>query len=503
MKEDKSPFFFFCLFATIFLAVFYYTATNMAGVYIVSDLGGGNHISIYTMIFYGLGNALGVPLAKPLSARFGPARTLVFCLLLYTLFTTLCSSAPTFFVLNVYRLFLGLSSGPFYIIVSALLNAYAPPLKKSSYVSIMVTQFAVVPVIATGIGAWMAYESHWRWIFYLNQPLSLFLAGYFWLVLRPEDPPREKMPPFDWMGLTLYAVGVSSIVTAGAMAQQLDWFRSHIFSTLVYIGIPALILFVIRELRQERPLLELKLLKSFTLSYALFNLAFLFSAYFGMIILIVLWLNIYVNYTPIWIAYLMGMMGLAGILAYFLCKKWMDYFDPRTPLALSILFFAASCYYSIHFNTEIDLGRLAIARMLSGVGLVLFLPPIFRLSIKSHGEEKSEEVFALFQVVRSVGSSLGAGLYIILWQRRQVFFHERLGEKLTRTSEITAAFFEKAIHRFHLTKEQAVAQLDVSLENQATSLALNDAFGFMLCVMIALFLLLCLTFFLKPFSLNS
>jgi DHA2 family multidrug resistance protein len=166
-------------------------------------------------------------------------------------------------------------------------------------------------------------------------------------------------------------------------------------------------------------------------------------------------------------------------------------------LALAILCFATSCYYSTYFDVDVDFFHLVIARFLAGLGLVLFVFPLFQLSFASYGPDKSSSIFTLLQTVRVFFSSLGPGLYVILWQRREVFFHERLGESLTSNSQLTKDYFHRATDIFHLTKEQAAPQLDTFLERQASSLALNDAFGCMGYILIGLLVLLALSFFKK------
>jgi len=190
-------------------------------------------------------------------------------------------------------------------------------------------------------------------------------------------------------------------------------------------------------------------------------------------------------------------MAVAGVIAYFVSKSLLARVDPRWTLALAIFCFASSCYYSVYFDVDVDFFHLAVARFFAGLGLVLFLLPLFQLAMASYGAEKSSAVFVLFQVVRVLASSLGSGLYVILWQRRQVFFHERLGEELTINSQLTLDYFQRAINVFHLTREQATDQLDVFLTRQATSLALNDVFGFMGYLLLGLLALLALSFFKK------
>jgi MFS transporter, DHA2 family, multidrug resistance protein len=497
-EAAQTPFVFvICLFTTLFLAVFYNTVTNMAGIYIVSDLGGSSDISVYSMVFFGLGNVLSIPLANPLADRFGAIKLLIYSLFLYTFFSILCGISSTFFVFNLFRFGLGLASGPFYILTRRLLHALAPKEILSVCSFIMTLMYVVVPVLGVTFGAWLAYENLWRWIFHLNEPIALFLALYFWCFFKQTDQEKTSSLVLDKTGYVFFVLGIGALVTAATLSQQLDWYRSDIFVALCIIGVPSLIFFVLWEISSRKPLLELRLLESPILSFALLNLAVLFSSYFGMIILITLWLKIYANYTPWWISVLVGTMAFAGVVACFVSNKLLRHFDPRVTLALAILCFASSCYYSTFFDVDIDFFHLAVARFLAGLGLVLFVLPLSHLAFSAFGREKTAAIFSLFQIVRCLFSSLGAGLYVVLWQRRRVFFHERLSESLTVNSQLFIDYFQRATEIFHLTKPQALEQSDILLTKQATSLALNDVFGCMGYILLGLLAILVLSFFIK------
>ncbi|MEI6531991.1 MAG: MFS transporter, partial [Chlamydiota bacterium] len=347
------------------LAILYNTVTNMAGIYISSDLGGSTQISVYPMVFFGLGNVLTLPLTQLLADRLGAIKLLVYGLLFYTLFSFLCSLAPTFVIFNIFRFGLGLSSGVFFVLCRRILLVFSTPEKAEKLSFLMALSYAVLPVIGASFGAWLAYESFWRWIFHVNTLISLPLAAYFWIFFRHTD---EKIPhPFtDKIGYFFFTLGIGSIVTALTVAQELDWLRSPTFVILMLIGLPSFFFFILWELKHPNPLINLKLLKNPILAFSLLNLAVLFSSYFGMIILITLWLNIYVNYTPLWIALLIGIMAIAGVVAYFVKKFFLNNFDARHTLAFAILCFALSCYYSTYFNIETDFFHLAVARFLSG-----------------------------------------------------------------------------------------------------------------------------------------
>jgi len=496
MSEEREVplLFMIAIFITLFLAIFDNTVTNMAGLYIVSELGGSNNISVYALVFFGVGCLLGIPIANFLADRFGMIKLLVYNYLVYVVFSTIITHVPTFFLFLVARIGLGWTAGISYIVCMKMLRVFTTPALKKEVCSFISTLlYSVVPALAVAFGAVFAYEGNWRWIFYLNEPLSLSLAGYFWFFCRHLEPTKPSKHPLDRVGYFSFAISIVGFLVAFTLAQELDWYRSNIFMALLFLSVPAFVLFVLWERIHPHPAVNIRLLKKPDVLYGLLNLGLMFGSYFGMIILLTFWLHLEVNYTALWVGNLTMLMGASGIATAFIIRKWLLQKDPRYTLSIALMFLMISSYYSTYFNQEIDFFHLAVARLLAGVGIVLFLYPLGQMILGRY-EDCIDDMTPLFQIVRIFFSNLGAGGFVILWQRRTVFFHSRLTEQVTPTSIFTNEYFQKAQKIFGLTEGESVAQLNVSVNNVATSLALNDCFGFMGYIFLALFILLLLTF---------
>lgn len=494
LERPASISLFIALFCTLFSVIFNYTLTIMASPYIVGDLGGSNDTATYTVSFFALGNALGLPLGRNLLSRIGTARFLVTAMLLFAFFSWTCSMAPNYPFFNASRFLQGFVSGPFYALSFHLFQTLQPKEKKDLFTSISLIIFTIGPVVGACWGGWIAYEWDWRWLFYINLPLKLFLAWFLWHRLKGFDSIVPAKTSFDGIGYASFFVGVVCLGFTVIMGQELDWFRSHLIIALTAIGSVSLLFFILWDFNHPSPILFLGLLKNFVLTFALFNLAILFSVYFGTVILLALWLNLWVNYTPDWIGVLLGTMAIAGLFPLFLVQDKMRKIDNRIYLALAIVLLAISCIHTMTFNVDINFGRIAFSRILAGFGLALFLAPIFRLCFFNIPEEKMLHVLGLFQVTRALSSGLGASVYATIWLRRQVFYHERLGSKLTATSPQTQEFFAKA-EEVQLHGLNADAQLEYYLEREATSLALDDCFYLMTWILIGLLVSFAFTFF--------
>lgn len=497
MAPKAPPYTFFALFAIVFLVIFNYTLTLMGSVYIVGDLGGSNYMTTYVISFYAIGNALGVPLGRSLSGRVGTVRLLTWCLLLFALISYFCAISPNYPVFIGARFLQGLVSGPFYTLTNRLFTYFTPEEKKEKSTAIMLTILTVGPVAGATFGGWMAYELNWRIVFYLNIPPTLLLAYFVYIRLRHYNAPKEKYS-FDFIGYIFYFFGVFLLGFVLITGQEFDWHRSPLIVFFSVLGTLSMTFFVLWSRYQEHPVLEFKFFKNIGFAFGLLNLALLFSIYFGTVVLLSLWLSLYVNYTPVWVGLLIGNMLIAGILPTFMIKK-LALVDCRIPLIVAITLLAISCFHTSIFNVEINFGRIAFSRVLAGFGLAFFLPPIFRLCFRSLEEDKVIDVVVLFQFVRALSSGLGVSLFVILWQRREIFYHQRLGGDLTPFSEKTKAFFVHA-KGFNLDGIQSLAKLDDLLSRASIALALDDCFFFMGWLLVALAGVIVATLFLNKSS---
>lgn len=483
----------YILILSIVAVVFNLTLPLMAGLYIVSDLGGSSYQTSYGVSFFCIGNVLGLPLGKPWMTRLSPIQLYVICLALMSFFSWECAVAASYFQFIVFRLLEGFASGPVFLLITySLIPLLVVEKDKHLAKPLLLTCFSVTPVLGACWGGWIAYYHNWRTLFFTNIPICIFLILYVGYGYRKFHKPIAHSE-FDSLAYCLFIIGVSFLGTVLTIGQELDWFRSPLICFLVLVGSLSLVLFVFRDLNLNKPIIDLKLLKNFYFCFSMINIGLLFAVYFGMVVLLSLWLKLYVNYTPNWIILIIGTMALGAWIPLFL--HYQPY-DSRYPLAIALVFLAISCFYTTNFNVQINFDRIAFSRGLAGIGLMLFVTPLFKLAVQETSAEKLAEKVNFFHIVRSLGSGLGVASFVILWHRRQVFYHERLGSKLTQVSQSTMQFFDHA-KQFNLHGKEALAQLDYYLNRQATALALDDCFYLMGWLTIFLLILLIMTFILK------
>jgi DHA2 family multidrug resistance protein len=475
----------FALLTVLFSAVSGLGLSLMSGLYITSALGGDQYLPVYTLAFFGLGNAIGVPLGKPIGERYGLRNTLVAFLILYAFLLFHCSYASSFIQFTFIRFLQGIASGTFYYLILKLV----PEDLKKLYSSCSITVITLAPTFGACYGGFISYEYHWTYVF-----KSMFIVPLLSIPFIKQENETPTPVPFDLLGYISFAISVFCLGFVSITVQELDWYRSKWIVSAFSIGMISLIFFLIWNRASSNPILNFKLLKHPIFTFGIINLMFLYSIYFGMIILLAIWLAIYVHYDVAWVSVIIATMTIVGFIPLILTTRKKFVVDARIPLTISLIFLLSSAHNSSLFNSEVDFFRVAMSRVTAGIGFAFFLPSIFRLCFKIYQQDHASDVVNFFQVTRSLSAALGSAVYMIIWHRRYIFYHERLGESLTQYSQVTNQFFGN-VANYGIKGTNANIALEQALERQSIALALEDVFYLMTFIIIGLLILVIISLF--------
>jgi len=397
---------------------------------------------------------------------------------------------PTFFLFVVVRFLSGVFSGFFAFLATGLIRELQEERSKKLSNASLAFLYSVTPVAGACYGGWIGYDFNWSFIFYTQIPfllLTLFILARSRKTLETL-PPMQSIP-FDTTGFVFYLLSICPFMAAVCLGQLLDWQRSSLIVSLFGVSVVSLIFFILWELKQEHPFIDIRLFKIPIFSMCIVSIVILFATYFGTINLLSLWLHLDVNYTPIWIALSMLQMLFAGVVLFIFIVKWMEKTHIFLPVFFSVISFAISSFYSSLFTVDINFGRIAISRVFAGFGVAFFFFPLLNLCLDCVPKGKEYQAGTTFHIFRLIASALGISAYDTLWIRRKIFYHERLGSYLTPFSEKTKNFFSD-LSFFHEKGAAGNELLEAALLKQSTALALADCFYLMGWLLAALFLVL-------------
>jgi EmrB/QacA subfamily drug resistance transporter len=230
---------------------------------------------------YLMATAISTPCAAFLAERYGIKRVYMVSQAGFLLGSVLCGIAWDANSLIAFRVLQGLAGGLVSPLSMTFLYLTVPPEDRGTAMGIFGIPMMLAPAIGPLIGGYLVDYWSWRMVFYINVPVVLgaIALGYAWI----EDTPTTQTT-FDYKGFVLAAVGFSSILYAFSYAPSWHWDDWRIIALLI-VGIVCVLSWVVVELREKKPLLDLRMFKNsgyalgigltFVTTIGLFSLVFL------------------------------------------------------------------------------------------------------------------------------------------------------------------------------------------------------------------------------------
>lgn len=293
-------------------------------------------LALYFVVIAGFLN-----LFRQVAERYGGIRILQLGFLLFAVGSLLCCFSQGFVDLLLYRLVQALGAACLQATVFGLFIEYIPlpgyPLAvhRSSFMLFFGLVFGFI------LGGFAVSWFSWRWAFAVLALLSLI---FYFLVLPIKCSRRDKPMRFDFVGIGLFLVVMSTFVWGLVCTAQprINHPTAHV---VFLITIAAFLFFLIYESRHEAPFIKLSLYRNSNFSLTMlskFVHAFVTTVFFLMPTLYLSFVRDFSVLQSLWIA-LMAPLGvtMASVAEYFLSKKQKG----RWLLFVSSLFFVGPVTY--------------------------------------------------------------------------------------------------------------------------------------------------------------
>lgn len=326
----------------------------------------------WTVTSYTLALSAVIPMAGWLSDRFGFKRIFTTTVALFTIGSALCALAQTTEQLILFRVIQGLGGGMVMPLVMSMGFKLAPANKRGTVMAVLGIPLMLGPALGPVVSGWLIEYASWHWIFLLNLPIGV-LAIFFSLRFFPASE-HGKPPHFDYLGIILAPIAFSMLVY-GVSEGGTSWTST---GAIVGLGIggTALILFIIVELMQKRPLLELRAFRSSDFTRGILLSWIFFVVNYGAVIMLPLYLQNVQGLTPLHTGLLQMPMALIVGIAMPIAGKLFDKIGAR-PLAMAgMTFYAAGLFILSGIHSDSSLGLVYAPLILMGLGAGFTLMPL-------------------------------------------------------------------------------------------------------------------------------
>ena len=274
----------------VFMNVLDTSIANVSIPAIAGDLGVSPQQGTWVITSFAVANAISVPLTGWLTQRIGQVRLFVGAILLFVLASALCGMAPSIEFLIAARVLQGAVAGPMIPLSQTLLLASYPPAKSGMALAFWGMTTLVAPIIGPLLGGWISDNYSWPWIFYINIPIGMLAAWATWAIYHKRESATKRLP-IDKIGLALLVLWVGALQLMLDKGKELDWFSSTEIIVLAAVAVVGFIYFIIWELGDAHPVVDLSLFKGRNFSAGVVAISVGYGVFFGSLVILPLWLQ--------------------------------------------------------------------------------------------------------------------------------------------------------------------------------------------------------------------
>lgn len=427
----------------------------------------------WVMTSYIVVSAIALPTTGWLSAMLGRKRLFLLSIGGFTVFSLLCGAANSLEAEILARALQG-CFGAFLIPLSQslMLDNY-PKEQHSQAMALWGLGVIFGPVIGPTVGGYLTEEYSWRWVFYVGVPIGAlaFVGGQVFL---PKDTRSQPAAKFDWLGFAALAVAVGSLQLMLDRGERLDWFESmevRIEAGLIVLGF---YVFVVHALSTATPLVNLRLLldRNYVLGLLL---AFLYGVLTlpPMILLPPLMAQLQ-GYPVVTVGLLMSPRGVGLMLAMIILGRVGNRIDPRLTLAAGFLSIGLSSWFMSGWSLDVQASAVVWPGIMQGVGAGAIVVPLGVVTFATLDPVYRTEAAAMWNLVRSAGSSIGIALAVFLVARMSAISR---GELVNHVSVYSPNVrMAEAAGRIALDEPAVMARFSDEVTRQALMIGYIDVF---------------------------
>jgi DHA2 family multidrug resistance protein len=479
------------LSAATFMVVLDTSIANVSIPAIAGDMGVSTSQGTWVITSFAVSNAIAVPLTGWLTQRFGAVRLFTVSSLLFVIASWLCGLAPNLETLIAFRVLQGMVAGPLIPLSQALLLSSYPKEKSGTALAMWSMTTLIAPVAGPLLGGWISDNISWPWIFYINIPVGIAAVYVTWLIFRHRETPTRKLP-IDAVGLGLLVVWISALQITLDKGKELDWFASSEIVALAVIALVGFVLFLIWELTEEHPVVDLRLFAGRNFSMGTLSISVAYGLFFGGVVLLPLWLQTQMGYTATEAGFVLAPVGLLAILLSPFVGRALARTDPRYIATGAFLIFALISFMRARFNAQVDIATLMVPTILQGAAVACFFVPLVSIILSGLPPEKLPSASGLSNFVRITAGAFGTSISTTLWDNRATMHHAHLTESINAgnvAATQTLDFYKSS----GLDTTQGLSLIDRMINVQAYILSADDIFYASAIIFLLLIPLLWLT----------
>lgn len=241
-----------------FVSLLNQTLMNVALPSIMEDLDIVESTAQWITTGFMLVNGVLIPITAFLMEKFSTRQLFLTAISLFALGTLICGIAPDFPILMAGRIIQAVGAGIIMPLLTTVVLALFPVEKRGGAMGIIGIAIIFAPAVGPTLSGFVVEHYSWRLLFYIIFPIAVLtiILGAIFL----KNVTKQTFPDIDVIAVILSTLGFGGILYGFSTAGTNGWTDATVITGLV-VGFVGLILFVLRELKADVPMLDFRVFK--------------------------------------------------------------------------------------------------------------------------------------------------------------------------------------------------------------------------------------------------
>lgn len=412
MHKEKPPYIMLViLFVGAFVSFLNNSLLNVALPSMMIDLGIENYSTIQWLATgYMLVSGVLIPASAFLLTRFSNRTLFIMSMTIFTIGTAIAAYAPSFGLLLTGRMIQAAGSSVMGPLLMNIMLVSFPREKRGTAMGVFGLVMITAPAIGPTLSGYIVEYYDWRLLFKMILPLAVFsLIVGIWKAENVME--QNKNARLDYLSVVLSSLGFGGLLY-GFSAVSADGWTDKIVLTTLIVGTISLAIFVLRQLKLEEPLLDLRVYK-----YPMFALASIIAivnavAMFSGMILTPAYVQSVRGISPL----NSGLLMLPGAIVMGIMSpitgRLFDKYGPKTLGFVGLSITAISTFMLANLQLDSGYSYIVLVYTLRMFGMAMVMMPLMTNGLNELPTRLNPHGTAVNNTAQQVSGSIGTAVLI-------------------------------------------------------------------------------------------
>jgi EmrB/QacA subfamily drug resistance transporter len=290
----------------------------------------------------------------------------------------------------------------------SIISATFAPRERGTAIGIWAGVSAMALAIGPLLGGIITEHISWNWIFYVNVPIgALGLLTTVFVVPESRDTSHEQR--LDLPGLVTSGIGLLALVYALIEGHSYGWSSARILG-LFAVAAVALTCFVLLELHQRIPMLDVNLFRNGTFAGANLVAILVTLAMFGIFVFFPIYMQTFRGWSPIQAGAALLPWTLMVVVFAPIAGKLSDHVGSRWLMAGGMTVVAICCLELSTVGLHSSFWHMLPGFVLGGLGMSFVMTPMSAAAMGAVSVDKAGVASGVLNTFRQVGVALGIAI---------------------------------------------------------------------------------------------